>query len=34
MTDETTLGWMDKDSYAPYLKNTRGKSGINLDDDD
>ena len=33
LTEKGTLGWMDRDAYAAYLKNVRGKSGINLDDD-
>jgi len=28
-----TLDWKDKDKYAAWFKNVRGRSGINLDDD-
>lgn len=29
-----TLDWKDKDKYAAWLKNVRGRSGINLDDEE
>ena len=33
LSEKATLAWMDKDSYAAYLKNVRGRSGIDLEDD-